>query len=75
MKTIIEHETVIELLEIDVKYALGSYSRPLVYKAIGSVEMSWNLGVITKEEYFAFRERLIKNGLNNPEWFHKQKLV
>ena len=68
MKTIIEHETVIELLEIDVKFAFKSNCRPLVYQAAGAIDMAWNLGVITVEEYNAFRKSLT-------EWFSRESMV
>ena len=53
------------------KYALNSYSRELVYECLGQMRMAAYLNAITHDEATTLDTMLIRNGLNNPEWFHQ----
>ena len=59
----------------EVAYAINSMSRPLIYRAIGMVEMARRLDAITHDDYIYFDRMLIRDTLNNPEKMHKLHLV
>ena len=52
----------------DIEYAKNSFSKELMYQALGMVKMAFELGAITKEEYFELDHKLIYEGLNDREF-------
>lgn len=62
--------TIYENLLKSAKYALNSYDRELVYECLGQMRMAAYLNAITHEEARTIDKMLIRDGLNNPEWFH-----
>lgn len=65
-----DHDTLLTKLRREVEYAWNSYSLPLVYQAHGKVCMAAELEAITYQEFSELDTRLIRDGLNNPSWFH-----
>ena len=53
-------------LKKEIEYALNSKSLTLAYEAYGAVKMSFKLGAITKEQFFALNDMVIVNGINKP---------
>lgn len=53
-------------LERDAKYALNSHSRNLVYETYGAAKMAWQLGAITKPQFYLLNDMLVVHGLNDP---------
>lgn len=54
-------------LNKEADYALNSHSCNLVYQTYGKALMAYKLGAISKEEFYALTDKLVKNGLNNPK--------
>jgi hypothetical protein len=63
--------TIYDNLLKSAKYALNSYDRELVYECLGQMRMAAYLNAITHDEATTLDTMLIRNGLNNPEWFHQ----
>ncbi len=53
-------------LEREAKYALNSHSRNLVYQTYGAAKMAWELGAITKPQFYLLNDMLVVHGLNDP---------
>ena len=53
-------------LEREAKYALNSHSRNLVYQTYGAAKMAWELGAITKPQFYLLNDLLVVHGLNDP---------
>lgn len=53
-------------LEQNAKYALTSHSRNLVYETYGAAKMAWELGAITKPQFYLLNDMLVVHGLNDP---------
>ena len=53
-------------LEREAKYALNSHSRNLVYETYGAAKMAWELGAITKPQFYLLNDLLVVHGLNDP---------
>lgn len=53
-------------LEREAKYALNSHSRNLVYETYGAAKMAWELGAITKPQFYLLNDMLVVHGLNDP---------
>lgn len=53
-------------LKKEAQYALNSHSRDLVYQTYGKATMAWELGVISRDEFYELNIMLVKDGLNNP---------
>ena len=53
-------------LEREAKYALNSHSRDLVCETYGAAKMAWELGAITKPQFYLLNEMLVVHGLNDP---------
>ena len=60
-----EGKTVYESLVKNADYALANLSRDLVYEVYGMAQMAYKLGGITKNEFYALNDKLIRDGLNN----------
>ena len=41
------------------KYAQASHSTDLIYEAYGEAKMAWQLGAITKDQFYALNNELI----------------
>lgn len=61
-----DQNTLFARLEKDAKYALNSHSRNLVYEAYGAAKMAWELGAITKPQFYLLNDMLVVHGLNDP---------
>ena len=53
-------------LEREAKYALNSHSRNLVYETYGAAKMAFELGAITKPQFYLLNDLLVVHGLNDP---------
>ena len=53
-------------LEREAKYALNSHSRNLVYQTFGAAKMAFELGAITKPQFYLLNDMLVVHGLNDP---------
>ena len=53
-------------LEREAKYALNSHSRNLVYQTFGAAKMAFELGAITKPQFYLLNDMLVVRGLNDP---------
>ena len=62
------NDTVMKL-EKQAQYAINSKSRPLIYKALGAIEMARELGAISKDDYLRLDRLLVRDTLNNPKVF------
>lgn len=49
-------------------YAINNKSRNLVYQAYGSACAAYELGAITKNEFFELNTMLVRNTINNKIW-------
>lgn len=61
-----DRNTIFTRLEREAKYALNSHSRNLVYQTYGAAKMAWELGAITKPQFYLLNEMLVVRGLNDP---------
>lgn len=61
-----DQNTIFARLERDAKYALNSHSRNLVYQTYGASQMAWELGAITKPQFYLLNDMLVVHGLNDP---------
>lgn len=59
-------KSVYEALIKQAEYALNSHSRDLVYEAWGASKMAYNLGAISKDEFYTLQDKLVVHGLNDP---------
>ena len=48
----------------------GYFPREAFYEAKGMMEMAYSLKAITKEEFFELDSMIVRNGINNPEYFN-----
>ena len=53
-------------LEREAKYALNSHSRDLVCQTFGAAKMAFELGAITKPQFYLLNDMLVVHGLNDP---------
>ena len=72
-KTAPPREEIMALLRKRSDYALNSLDRELVMEAYGMAKMALHLRAITYEKFREINERLITNGINNPEWIRKAR--
>lgn len=61
-----DQNTLFARLEREAKYALNSHSRNLVYETYGAAKMAWELGAITKPQFYLLNDLLVVHGLNDP---------
>lgn len=61
-----DQNTLFARLEREAKYALNSHSRNLVYQTYGAAKMAWELGAITKPQFYLLNDMLVVHGLNDP---------
>lgn len=62
---------IVNQLEKEIQYAKNSKSIRLLYQAHGAIGMAFNLGAISKTEFFDLDHKCICDGINNPEIFNK----
>lgn len=55
----------------EARYARDIYRKNFVYLVYGKACMARDLKAITKEEFFDLNDLLIRDCINNPEWFHE----
>lgn len=56
----------------DARYALNSINRDLVYQTYGAASMAYELGAITKEQFYDLNDMLIRDGLNDPSGWRRR---
>ena len=60
----------VEYLEHKIRYAANSYSRDLMYQALGMVDFAGIMNSISNDEYVRLSSVICHEYLNNPKWFH-----
>lgn len=58
--------SIFEQLKKEITYALNSKSLTLAYQAYGATKMAFNLGAITKDEFYELNTMVVVNGINKP---------
>ncbi|WP_313132595.1 hypothetical protein [Anaerocolumna sp.] len=61
-----------KLIEQQIRKAKGSkgyFPRQAFYEAKGMLDMAYHLGEITKDEFLHLDTEIVRNGINNPEYF------
>lgn len=61
-----DRNAIFSRLEREAKYALNSHSRNLVYQTFGEAKMAFELGAITKPQFYLLNDMLVVRGLNDP---------
>ena len=59
-------------IEAQIKRAQGSkgyFPQRAFYEAKGLLDMAYNLGAISKDEFLELNSRIVRDGINNPEYF------
>ena len=66
--------TIFEQLKKEAEYARRSLSYPLLHKVHGAFNMAYQLGAITKEEYYELNTMVVVF-MNTDREFHKHGYV
>ncbi len=65
-------ETLAERLHKKAAYAKTSmFPRQSLCEVYGEVKMAYELDAITTDEFFALNTDIVRNGINNPQYFER----
>lgn len=65
--------SIFEQLKTEARYALVSFNSDHIYEVYGKAKMAHQLQALSWDQFMTLNDALIRNGLNNPDWFLKHQ--